>query len=155
MGDRLPNSLSLFLCLWVMFKDVTSWSIFYIQRWLDPNLLSLTEANVTDSPITFNGYVTFPNVSFYNVLILWSFFCHVNTFFPSTVWQLLYNIWKAISLYEIHYVLLLLLLLLFTSTLGVIIEVNIFYINTNSVRRLFFHTHAWLTSRIKDWKSLF
>lgn len=39
---------------------------------------------------------------------------------------------KAISLYDTHYVFLL-LLLLFTSTLGVIIEVNIFYTNTRIV----------------------
>lgn len=75
----------------------------------------------------------FPYVSSF----LYLFTKRIMLFVLSTVKQSLLQHWKAISLYETFTMYLLWLTfdssLLFTCTLGVIIEVNLFYTNTKSV----------------------
>lgn len=85
-----------------------------------------------------------PPPSFFLFLMYHRFFIFLFTkrimlFVLSTVKQSLLRHWKAISLYETFTMYLLWLTfdsssLLFTCTLGVIIEVNLFYTNTKRVR---------------------
>ena len=74
----------------------------------------------------------------YHCFFIFLFTKRIMLFVLSTVKQSLLQHWKAISLYETFTMYLLWLTfdsssLLFTCTLGVIIEVNLFYTNTNSV----------------------
>lgn len=82
----------------------------------------------------------------YHRFFIFLFTKRIMLFVLSTVKQSLLRHWKAISLYETFTMYLLWLTfdsssLLFTCTLGVIIEVNLFYTNTERVRWrfLFFH----------------
>lgn len=75
----------------------------------------------------------------YHRFFIFLFTKRIMLFVLSTVKQSLLRHWKAISLYETFTMYLLWLTfdsssLLFTCTLGVIIEVNLFYTNTKRVR---------------------
>lgn len=79
-------------------------------------------------------------------------------FVLSTVKQSLLQHWKAISLYETFTMYLLWLTfdsssLLFTCTLGVIIEVNLFYTNTKSVLLQFFFSRWKVCKKYSQRKS--
>lgn len=87
----------------------------------------------------------------YHCFFIFLFTKRIMLFVLSTVKQSLLQHWKAISLYEMFTMYLLWLTfdsssLLFTCTLGVIIEVNLFYTNTKSVLWqfvVFFSPHSF------------
>lgn len=107
-----------------------------------------------------------PPPSFFLFLMYHRFFIFLFTkrimlFVLSTVKQSLLRHWKAISLYETFTMYLLWLTfdsssLLFTCTLGVIIEVNLFYTNTKRVRWRFLFFPSLFTGSLwwflAEWK---
>lgn len=120
---------------------VKGWLRFFFFVLKDVSLALLSLLRCFFSP--FRGVLPLLFFLMYHGFVIFLFTKRIMLFVLSTVKQSLLQHWKAISLYETFTMYLLWLTfdsssLLFTCTLGVIIEVNLFYTNTKSVLWLFF-----------------
>lgn len=139
----------LFVCLFFLFSCecvcvhvcCSTKGCMTVKGWLRCFLKVVSPALLSLLRCFFFSFGVSPSLSFfltYHCFFIFLFTKRIMLFVLSTVKQSLLQHWKAISLYETFTMYLLWLTfdsssLLFTCTLGVIIEVNLFYTNTKSV----------------------